>query len=411
MQELLPSYSAMQSYFKDQFALSYRVEEAAWNQLEELHLSCEESLPNFLQVETLEPSVYFEYKGYQVPVFFTAASFSQPIESKILQFDVVLNAFLLLSGWQEWVIATKDKEGRFPFQCSLQHKFNFVEVPVVTIYFELLAEAMRKAGFVCDPLPYSKPIIFTHDIDQVRSGWFEDIGFYLKNNPVKNSWKMLKTVLGKVLGSKDSYWNAFEEMLALDQQHNTEAISFLMTDKSHQDADYQLKTLTKASGLDGQIIGLHPGYFTYNDANNFKRQLEELEQHFPEAKRIVRQHFLKYDVRVTNQIHEELAITEDYSLGFAERYGFRNSIATPFYLYRFDQKRVSTVLEVPLYFMDGTLFHYMKDRSWKGKQEVIQKIEKLTQDFNCQFSVLFHNSVFTENKYKGFKKMYEELIF
>ena len=199
-------------------------------------------------------------------------------------------------------------------------------------------------------------------------------------------------------------------MCAIDDKYQTDAISFLMTNKSSEDADYQLKSLKTSEGLYNQIIGLHPGYFTYNDLNNFKKQLEFLTATFPQTKKIVRQHFLKYDVRITNQIHEELNIEADYSLGFAERYGFRNSIASPFHLYRFEKKRASKVLEIPLFFMDGTLFHYMNDKSWEGKQKVIDQIQQLTISFNCQFSVLFHNSVFTENKYNGFKKMYKHLV-
>ena len=120
-----------------------------------------------------------------------------------------------------------------------------------------------------------------------------------------------------------------------------------------------------------------------------------------------RQHFLRYDVLKTPFIQESLGITEDYTLGFAEQYGFRNGIANPFYLFNFEKQRAFNVLHVPLVFMDVSLVNYNLEKEFEN---VLSFLQEPVLAFNCSFSVLFHNSVFTEGKYTGFEDLYKKLI-
>ena len=96
-------------------------------------------------------------------------------------------------------------------------------------------------------------------------------------------------------------------------------------------------------------------------------------------------------------------------MGFVEQFGFRNGYAGPFQLYNFKENRAFRVVEIPLYFMDATLVDYMKRLGWQAKLDVVNEVEKLLKNFNCKFSVLFHNSAFASEKYNGFEKMYVKL--
>jgi hypothetical protein len=401
-----PSQEEVIEYVYAQFCLSYVSPELSVEQLKELCLLSADVKGSLNLPSLWKPNTFFLYKDYSIPVFFEENITAGTLVNGVVQMDVYLNAFLFLSGIQEWAFEERDKHGRFLYKNSLQAKSNFVGTPVVNVYFELLAKAIREKGHDCHHKQTEKELVFTHDIDQVRSGWFEDIIYALKNVGWRSPGLIVKSMFTKVFGTEDPYYKAILRMNELDAQYKLDSISFLMTKKSHKDGDYDINKLFKTGVFDKQTTGLHPGYDTYKDKNELAKQFETLKRLFPNCKRIVRQHFLRYEIRVTPQIHESLGIERDYSLGFVEQHGFRNSYSGPFQLYNFEDNRPYSVIQIPLYFMDSTLTNYLKKDSWEAKLEVVQTVEKLLKTFNCTFSVLFHNSVFTENKYKGFEKMY-----
>lgn len=410
MHDFLPTYDQIIQYVYQQFSLSYDAPELPLEQLKACCINNDHELALLLSPINCKPTNYFDYKEYRVPVFFKETIKNEIIKDGKVFFDVYLNSFLLLSGIQEWLCDQKDAEGRFPFSHSLQCKYNFVAVPAVNVYFDLLAKALVQKGHCCTAKNHKEPIVFTHDIDQIRSGWLEDILSLLSPFKLSNTKRILQSLLVKLLKHEDSHFSGLLKMIKIDKENQLKSISFLMTKKSHRDADYELSMLEKNGLFNQQRIGLHPGYDTDSDQQELEQQLKTLQTRFPKTELILRQHFLKYDVKKTPEIHESLGIKEDYTLGFAEQYGFRNSIASPFHLYDFNKKRAFTVLQYPLYFMDGTLIKYLKKNDWEAKQVVIVEVKKLLRNFNCSFSVLFHNTAFTQLKKGGFDRMYQEII-
>ena len=404
-----PTQEEVIEYVYAQFCLSYVSPKLLIDELKQLCLLNDDVKAALNTPLLWKPNASFVYKDYSIPVFFNQNISESTLINSVVQMDVYLNAFLFLSGIQEWVFEERDKHGRFLYKNSLQAKFNFAGTPVVNVYFELLAKAIREKGYECHYKNTEKKLVFTHDIDQVRSGWLEDMVYALKNFGWHSPGLIVKSVFTKVFDREDSYHKALLRMNELDEQYKLDSISFLMTKKSHKDADYDINKVIKTGVFDQQTVGLHPGYDTYKDKKEFGKQFETLKELFPNCKQFVRQHFLRYEVKTTPQIHESLGVERDYSLGFVEQFGFRNGYAGPFQLYSFEERRAYSVIQIPLYFMDSTLTNYLKKYSWESKLEVVQSVDTLLKTFNCTFSVLFHNSVFTENKYKDFEKMYQAL--
>ena len=50
--------------------------------------------------------------------------------------------------------------------------------------------------------------------------------------------------------------------------------------------------------------------------------------------------------------------------------------------------------------MDVSLLHYSIDKEFDS---VLKFLETIKKDFNINFSILFHNSVFAKGKYDGFE--------
>lgn len=413
MKENFPNYHQILDYCFDNFSLSYSIKKEEFFKLTN-HIKKREEPPSFFfkNISELSP-VFFSWKNWNYPVFFFDETSKNQSEEEI-NFDVFLNLFLMLSGWQEWKQPTRDIHCRFRLEDSLQYKHNFVTIPVVSIYYELLFDLANKKGITVTRINAKSPVIFTHDIDQLRSGWLEDIRHDMANFSIFSLVRITKSVAIKLLGAKDSYYRAFEEMMAIEKGNYMSSIGFFMTKKSHLDADHEIEkpkylSLMKKFGGYGEI-GLHPGYDTFQNKENWEEQKNRLEKLTGKIVTKSRQHFLKFDCEHTSKILEENHIQEDYSLGFVEMYGFRNSSAQPFYLYNFTENSRFETKEIPLFFMDSTLIDYLKTDKKRELTTIKTLIDSYLSDFNCCFSILFHNTAFSNKKYSGFTEFYKNLI-
>lgn len=407
MKEQFPNYESIKSYINSNFELAYNSSEKIENYFNRFQGDYKSMFNDIRNVKPL----FFKWKDYNFPIFIHQNQQTLFDDEGKISFDIFLNAFLFLSGWQEIIGTKKDSHSRFPYHESLQYKYNFTEIPVVNIYFELLREVALKNKRLIEPINFPENIIFTHDIDQLRSGWFEDIQMNLQEVSIKSFWYISKNVVSKMLGLKDSYLRGMERMLTIDKENNIEAISFFIPVKSHKDADFNLakkqflNVLQKAKKT--QTVAIHPGYETFNNIDEYKKQLKTLEKLSGQKITKSRQHFLRYDIHTTPFIQEELKIEEDYTLGFAEQYGFRNGIANSFYLFNFKTNKAFPIKQFPLVFMDVSLTNYNLDNNF---EKVLSFLEKIKQDFNGEFSILFHNSVFSNGKYDGFEGFYKKII-
>lgn len=402
----IPSYQKIKTYFYTNFALSYSFE----NELDKLFFEAKNVEKKLQNVYDIEP-IFFTWKNYKFPVFIYDEKPKKAIKNGKVSFDVALNSFLFLSGWLEMLCGAKDKHQRFPFEASLQKKYAFYATPVVNIYFELLYEVALQNQVKIERKSLDKKLIFTHDIDFLRSGWFNNILHYAK---VKK-WSSLKAIahnlVAKIFALEDEHFTAMHRMLAIDKAKKVDAISFFLHHKSHQDADFDLHKPKFLNVLQqsaqSQTIGLHPSYHSFDNETLFQTEKKGLEKLLGKAITQSRQHFLRYNINKTPYVLEKANISVDYSLGFAEHYGFRNSIASPFYLFNFKEQKAFTFLSVPLAFMDVSLSHYKNSVSF---QEIIDFVQKTKENFNCSFSILFHNTVFTKGQYADFEAFYLQLL-
>jgi hypothetical protein len=105
----------------------------------------------------------------------------------------------------------------------------------------------------------------------------------------------------------------------------------------------------------------------------------------------------------------ELDITDDYTMGYAYRVGFRASICTPFYFYDLDNEQITGLKIHPFAVMDATLKYYMKvqpEQAMSYISPLIKEVKKVNGDFIS----LWHNESLSENKiWAGWKNIYEQM--
>ncbi|MCE3294351.1 MAG: hypothetical protein K0R65_65 [Crocinitomicaceae bacterium] len=408
----LPSYSVIESYVHEHLEMEYGHTVATEN-WRSLYVTQENFEVLFSNIG--EPR-WYTWKEYRFPVFIfdPASAVGEINPASPLPFDPVLNAFLFLSGWQEWNSNERDRHGRFRYGDSLQKRYDFTAVPVVNIYFKLLAEQALAKGYSIQAKK-KQNIAFSHDIDRLYCGWIEEAGYLLRNFSFRHALSYTGVFFSRVQKEKDPYFQSMQQLIAIEKQYGIQALYFFLASQNKDDADYDIqsqaivKLLQQVKG-NGHKIGLHPGLETYKNEQRLGEQKKKLEQALGSPVDILRQHFLQYDVQVTPEIQEKCGFTVDYSLGFAEHPGFRNGTCMPFYSFDFSRGQKNSLLEIPLFFMDGTLSHYLRNSREENFEMVTRELEKIREHFSFNFSILFHNTVFTEYKYKGFTAFYLRLL-
>ncbi len=332
----------------------------------------------------------------------------------VINYDIISSAFYFLTCWQEYVSEETDRYGRYQFENSLQKKLEITKIPVVNYYFEILKQAIEhsyKTKLIRKMLPENArfAVCLTHDIDSCNSGWKEDVYWALRNGKLKNVFQIL---LNKIKG-KDT-WFTFEKILQTEKDFNATSSFYFLAKKGRPknitNSDYDLHSVQIQEVLtqiknSGSEIGIHGSYKTHDDVESYGKDRSLFE------KDVIgnRFHYLEFDIQKSQEVLQANGIKYDTTLGFAKSIGFRNSYCHPYYLYDFINACRSEVLEIPLVLMDTTLRKYCKMNQKEVLDSVIPIIDELER-FSGVLTVLWHNTSFSDNKYRGWGKIYSDLL-
>ena len=343
-------------------------------------------------------------------------------------FDIITPSFAFLSRYEEFFAQDADAHGRFPYQGSLAQKYDLVEIPIVDEY----AMILRRNLCACSPetltpSPRKPKVVPTHDIDILYrftgrfQAWKSILGRDLLINRslsmVRESIKSYRN--WKIRPSLDPYVEAINEFLVQEEKQKLSSIFFFKaTEDGHPDATYELEDpiLHEVIGIIMQPgyhqIGLHGSYPSANDLQCLQKEKQNLSKLCDEEIRISRQHYLRTffaDDPNSLDLWRQAGITDDYTLGFAERCGFRCGTCHPYPLYDVRNDRVTNIIEHPLIVMDGTLFDYMKLPVEDAKM-LVMKLKQRCFDVEGDFIILWHNHATTREFKPYYKQVYLPLI-
>jgi len=133
----------------------------------------------------------------------------------------------------------------------------------------------------------------------------------------------------------------------------------------------------------GWEIGLHPSWYSFDDAEEMKHQKAALETALGKDVVSVRQHFLHYDIRVTPRVQEEAGLRYDSTLGFNDNVGYRFGTCYPWRLYDLHAEKELPIVEVPLIIQDGALLNPAKgmrldeDMAFQYVKQITETVERV----------------------------------
>ena len=187
--------------------------------------------------------------------------------------------------------------------------------------------------------PIPKAIIhLTHDVDAVgktlaiRS---KQAIFSLYNGRLKAAVKFLF--------SNGNYWQ-FDKITNLEERYGYRSLwnfygargGFFRSLKKHifdpayNIGESRLKKQIRKLADNGHKIGLHPSFDAWQDSNKMILEKENIEKSLGHKIIAVRQHWLRFSFSRTWKSQKLAGLKHDFTLGFNDRQGFRNSTALSF---------------------------------------------------------------------------------
>ena len=154
---------------------------------------------------------------------------------------------------------------------------------------------------------------------------------------------------------------------------------------------------------EGNIFGIPKDLFYISKEKNALEDTSE--QKIIEG----REHYLRFEVPTTWQIWEDNNLQLDSTCGYAEQEGFRCGTADEFSVFNILTREKLKLKERPLIFMDDN-HHSYNDISFDESYTRVAKLIEYAKVYNMKITLLFHNSIFTDDKNINFKKLNEKLL-
>ena len=351
-------------------------------------------------------------KWDDVPCFFATNVKS------VIPFDIFAASFYLITRYEEYLPHVRDIHGRYTAEQSLAYKKGFLEKPVVDIwaykFLKLLKERFPDYNYKTRAYNFISTIDIDNAFAYKHKSLIRTVGGFLNDIvrfKVFNVWNRFAVNFN----IKKDPFDAFEKLLRLKKEYNVKTIFFFLigdytTFDTNVSASKKKYRLLIKDMVDYARVGLHPSYFSMQNAVLLKKEKERLEGITNTPVKSSRQHYLRFSLPDTYQHLIDLEIEEDHSMGYASNVGFRASTCTPFYFYDLDFE-IQTPLKVyPFALMDTTLNDYMK---LTPKQSLgrIRDLKNEVKAVNGTFITLFHNESLSDYlRWKGWKRLYESML-
>jgi peptidoglycan/xylan/chitin deacetylase (PgdA/CDA1 family) len=342
--------------------------------------------------------------------------------------DIVASSFFMLSRYEEVILSSEDRHGRFPATASLAHREGFLHRPIVNEYIELLwtwihllrPDLERKPAW---PAGKEFAVCLTHDIDSLkRYSVVPPVSAIrsalLQQRKPRLALDMALDHCKTMLGLKKDPYDTFGYILDSERSHGfTSSFYFMAGGGSKFDDCYSLTSPRAAKLIDeiereGHEVGLHGSYHSCCDRGRIASEKRYLDNVARCKNYGCRQHYLRWKTPDTWRIQQEAGLLYDTTLSFAERVGFRCGTCLPFRPFDALENQILDIWELPMSVMERSLQHpdYQALTPEQAYSQITQSIETVRQ-FGGVFVLLWHNSSFDPLVgWDGWREVYERAM-
>ncbi len=360
----------------------------------------DDELPNLIHYGTQKPKNGLWFKSYSLlfeedvrEIKFEKAEyleFKYPFaigDDGVISFDPFALGFYFLSQYEEFKPDINlDQHGRFSVSKSKIAKY--VELPMVEIAALIVKKELENNGFILPAKINKFSFQPTFDIDIA----FAHIAKTLKRN-LLGSAKLLVTGEFSQISSRLKVWthhqkdcyDVFDVILDSLSENNLKAIFFALVAKNTRydnnnspKSKQYIELLSKLAV--NHLVELHSSYFVTENIESFENEKTCLESILQHSIHSNRQHFLRY--RLPNYWHTLIShgITDDYSVGYTDRWGYRSGTSLSHKAFDLNANKILNLNLHPFVFMDTALKKMYKDDVVLITDKMIQIIDESRQN-------------------------------
>jgi hypothetical protein len=360
-------------------------------------------------VQVLTPGIS-EYQN--IPILFPVS------ETSSLPFDPFAAAFFMITRYEEYWPQPLDKFGRVLARSSVAYQLGFLEIPVVD-HWALMVQHLVESTYPSFHFPKRDyKYMPTFDVDiafayRCRSVWRTTAStiksiLYQRFEDVQERFRVL-------LNNHPDPYDIFLWLHDFNVQHKISPLYFFQVgrygryDKNISPTYPAMKKLIRETEGNYQL-GIHPSYRSGGNLELLKEEINTLENII--GKKVIqsRQHFLKLRFPETYKNLISCGITDDFTMGYASRPGFRAGTCTPFHFYDLSTETETGLSIHPFQIMDGTLNQYMHLSPLEAI-DCISRINEEVRKVNGTFISLWHNESLSEiREWSGWQDVFFGLV-
>ena len=309
----------------------------------------------------------------------------------------------LFTGKDEYFPIKLDEHDRFTYAGSARKNILEPEVSKFLIENGLKTEYPENKKFA---------VCLTHDIDEIYPPISHTLLSSLCCIGNLNINELKNQLFWKTKGKESSpYWN-FNKIMKIEEKYDARSsFYFMATDRDIRRFRYDIEDLKNELGFiadNGWEVGLHGGYYAYNDLDEIRKEKKRLEKVL--GKKVIgyRNHYLRFKVPDTWELLADAGFKYDSTFGYNNAVGFRNGMCHPFKPFNLNICKEINIIELPLIIMDGALFNHTENlnEAWETTKKIIDTVEK----YNGVLTVLWHNNVFNCIFRDKWFKLYNKIL-
>ncbi len=331
--------------------------------------------------------------------------------------DVLASLFYIVALYDDYLQEEKDNHNRNIGKNSLLYRMGWLDKLVVERWSEAFIKYIETENdYKLMPRKIPMSTVPTFDIDhayayKLRKGWRKYLSILrdvLTLNRVR--LKERKEVLK---GNRKDPYDTFDLIEEIAETNDVRVFwllgNYATFDKNVSNRSFAHHDLIRR--MDENIpVGLHPSYNSNYLEGRLNEEKDLLERILNRGITHSRQHFLKVKLPETYRKLQIEGFLDDYSLAYADHYGFRAGIARPFMWFDIKKNQVSVLKLHPATFMDGTLKEYMQ-LTPEQAIEVVQKLKKEVQIYGGDFIGIWHNETIGDyGAWQGWSAVLEEML-
>jgi hypothetical protein len=269
-----------------------------------------------------------------------------------------------------------DRHGRF--KAEFHQEMSRWKLPVIEVVGACIRQGLDLPGST-----QNYGVLMTHDVDRVGRDFF-----LLFKKLIKNETPRLSFHPGR-----DSLYESIKKLIGMDSQNEIQSVWFFLSGyysvrrygNRYNSHSRKTKTLVADIVQTKHSIGLHTSYYNAFNGKKCRQEKNNLEKLCNRPVLINRNHYLRFNAKLSIDLLENCGFTADASLGFSDANGFRSGLCRPFRPWNHKRQRISKILEIPLVFMDSVNENNL-EKSWDDFLRVINWVK----DVRGCASILFH---------------------